>query len=294
MTTRYAVVLALACAASAQTPAFEVASVKIAEPITPAMVQAGRAQIGVTIDALNVRISKFSMFELMTLAFQVKGHQISGPTWMVTERYDVQAKLPEGGKRGQVPAMLQTLLAERFGLRYHKENREISIYALVVTKSGPHMKAAVEEPEGSPVPASGGQLRGGIAVGAGGTMTSTGPGGNMQVTPGPGGNLHLESKKMTMAGLVSFISRYFEQPLMDMTDLKGAYELECDVSGEEIRNAARAAGLTVAPRAADAPSDPSGVSLRSSLEKLGLKLEGRKTSVEVIVVDKLEKAPTEN
>jgi uncharacterized protein (TIGR03435 family) len=294
MPTRLVVLLALACAALAQTPAFEVASVKVSEPITPAAVQSGRVQIGVTIDSLNVRISKFSMFELMTLAFQVKGHQVSGPTWMVNERYDVQAKLPEGGKRGQVPAMLQTLLGDRFGLRYHRENRDINVYALVVAKGGPHLKPADDDPEGAPPAASAGQLRGGLSVGAGGTIASTGPGGNMSVTPGPGGNLHLTSKKMTMAGLVSFLGRYFELPLMDMTDLKGAYELECDVSGEEARSAARAAGVIVPPPAADAPSDPAGVSMRLSLERLGLKLETRKTSVDVIVVDKLEKTPTDN
>ena len=250
--------------------------------------------MGVTIDALNVRISKLSMFELIALAFQVKGHQISGPTWMVTERYDIQAKLPEGGKRGQVPAMLQTLLGERLGLRYHKETRELNMYALVVAKSGARLKTAAEEPDTAAAPAPGGQIRGGASVGPGGTITSSGPGGAMRVTPGAGGNLHIESKNATMAGFVSFIGRYFDLPLVDMTELKGNYEIECDVSGEEVRTAARSHGVTVPPPTADAASDPAGVSMRASLEKMGLKLETRKVPAEVIVVDKVEKIPTEN
>ena len=102
MFTRFPAVLALASAAFAQTAAFEVASVKRAEPITPAMVQSGRLHMGVTIDSLHVRISQLSLYELTALAYQVKCHQISGPDWMVTERYDIQAKLPEGSRRGHV------------------------------------------------------------------------------------------------------------------------------------------------------------------------------------------------
>jgi uncharacterized protein (TIGR03435 family) len=134
MFTRFLVPFALACAAFAQTPAFEVASVKVSEPITPALVQSGRLHMGVTIDSINVRISKLSMLELVALAYQIKGDQISGPDWISTQRYDIQAKLPEGGSRGQVPAMLQTLIAERFGMRFHREARDFNVFALVVAK----------------------------------------------------------------------------------------------------------------------------------------------------------------
>jgi uncharacterized protein (TIGR03435 family) len=288
MTTRIAVVLALACAASAQPPAFEVASVKIAEPITPAMVQSGRLQMGVSIDARNVRISQFSMYELITLAYQIKGYELSGPSWMNTQRYDVQAKLPDGASRGQVPAMLRTLLAERFGLTIHRETRDINMYVLVQAKGGHKMKPSTEE-----APAPEPQIRGGMAVGAGGAITSVSPGrGDIRVTPGAGGNEHLESKRATMNSLASFLNRYCELPVIDMTELKGAFEIELDVAGEEVRAAARSHGYAIRPSAESA--DPAGVSLRGSLEKVGLKLETRKSPTEVIVVDKVEKVPTEN
>ena len=67
-------------------------------------------------------------------------------------------------------------------------------------------------------------------------MTFTRAGGNSKITPGPNGNLHTETKKMTMAGLVDFISRYYDRPLVDMTRVNGAYDMELDVSGEEVRN----------------------------------------------------------
>src|SRR4051812_31414184 len=126
MFSHFLLALALAWAAFAQTPAFEVASVKVSEPITPALVQSGRLNMGVTIDSINVRISKLSMLELVALAYQIKGHQISGPDWISNQRYDIQAKLPEGGARRQVPAMLQTLIAERFGMQFHRETRDFN------------------------------------------------------------------------------------------------------------------------------------------------------------------------
>ena len=296
MFTRFLSALALACAAYAQTPAFEVASVKPSEPITPEMVQSGRLQIGVTIDALNVRLRQYSLFDLTCLAYQVKAHQVSGPDWMTTERYEIQAKLPEGGRRGQVPAMLQTLLAERFGMRMHRENREFNVYAVVVAKGGHHLKPSAIEDTAPADP--GGPIRGGTAVAAGGTMVSTGPGGDSRTTPGPGGNLHIENKRMTMAGFASLINRYCDRPVIDMTGLEGAFEMEFDISGEEVRNGARAHGVVIPPPAgttpADAASDPAGVSLASSLQKLGLKLESRKAPAEVIVIDRVEKVPTAN
>ena len=292
MVTRLLGLAALVGAAFAQTPAFEVASVKPSEPITPELVRSGRLQIGASIDAQNVRISKLSMFELLCLAFQVKGHQVSGPDWMVTERYDIQAKLPEGGKRGQVPAMMKALLAERFGMKIHRETRELNVYALVVAKGGPHLKAS-EMPEGPP--AGGGPIRGGVSVDASGTQVRSGGSGDSRVTPGAGGNLHVENKKMTMAAFADFIARYCDRPVFDMTELKGAYEMEFDVSGEEVRNAAQAHGVVMRPHAEEGEaSEPSGVSLSSSLRYLGLRLEARKAPAEVIVVDEMRKAPGEN
>jgi uncharacterized protein (TIGR03435 family) len=285
--------LALACAAYAQTPAFEVASVKPSEPITPELVQSGRLHIGVSIDAQNVRMQQYSMFDMIKLAYQVKAHQVVGPDWMLTARYDIQAKLPEGASRGQVPAMLQALLAERFGMKVHREMRELNVYALVVAKGGPHLKES-EMPEAPP--AGGGHIRGGVSVDASGRQVSSGGIGESRVTPGEAGNLHVENKKMTMAAFADFIARYCDRPVFDMTELKAAYEMVFDVSGEEVRAAAQAHGVAVGPPRADIGdvSEPAGVSLAASLRRLGLRLEPRKAPAEVIVIDEIRRMPTEN
>jgi uncharacterized protein (TIGR03435 family) len=269
----------------------------MSEPITPELVQSGRLQMGVTIDAHYVRISKLSLLELVSLAYQVRGYQLSVQPWMTMQRYDIQAKLPEGASRREVPAMVQTLLAQRLGLKTHKENRELKVYALVVAKDGHKLKASPPDSEPAAAPAPGGQIRGGLAVSPTGQIASIGPGGDSRVTPGPNGNLHVESKKITMQRFVEFIARYCDLPVLNKTELEGLWDLEVDVSGEEVRNAARSKGVAMGPPpaiGADAASDPSGVSLRASLQKLGLRLEGRKMPVDVLVVDDALKVPTEN
>jgi uncharacterized protein (TIGR03435 family) len=280
----------LACYAFAQGPAFEVASVKRSEPITPEMVQSGRLRIGVSIDARNVRLSQMSLFDLTKLAYQVKTHQVSGPPWTTTERYDIQAKLPEGGTRGQVPAMLQTLLAERFQMKVHRETREFTVLALVEAKGGHKLKPSA--PDATPTLESP-QIRGGISVGPGGTQIRSGAGGDSRVTPGPRGGEHVETKKMSMTSLADFLNRYTEHPVVDMTGVAGLFDAEFDVSGEELRAAARSHGAVIRTPEGEA-SEPSGPTLKSSLEKLGLRLETRKAPAEVIVVDSAEKVPTEN
>jgi uncharacterized protein (TIGR03435 family) len=281
--------LALVCAAYAQTPAFEVASVKLSEPITPALVQSGRLNLGVTIDATHVRISKLSLADLVLLAYQIKPYQYAGLPWMNEQRYDIQAALPEGGKRGQVPAMLQTLLAERFKLVIHRESRDLAVFALVTGKDGHRLKPTTTE-----AAASSGQIRGGATVSGNATVHSS-PDGDSRVTPLAGGGMKIEVARMKLSAFANLLNGYTERPVLDMTGIEGAYDMEFQVSGEEFRNVRRAHGAAIPPtQPGDIPSDPAGVSLASSLQKLGLKLESRKAPVEVIVVDRAEKIPTEN
>jgi len=73
-------------------------------------------------------------------AFKVKMEQIEGPSWLETDFFDISAKIPDGAARDQVPAMLETLLTERFKLAAHREDRVRSGYVLVVDKGGPKFK----------------------------------------------------------------------------------------------------------------------------------------------------------
>jgi uncharacterized protein (TIGR03435 family) len=113
--------------------------------------------------------------------------------------------------------------------------------------------------------------------------------------------MRLEMNRMTMPAFAEMLTRLADRPVIDMTELKGAYQVSLDLSMDTLLHVARAAGVAIpaigargeAARPAVA-SDPSGGSLFASVQQLGLRLEPRKAPVEFIVVDQLEKMPTEN
>jgi len=121
-------------------PAFEVASVKPA-PLPPS----GRARPTGAAGPLSngpgqISYPNISLHTLLTSAYGVKDYQISGPSWLDSERFEIIAKLPPGTSKEQIPVMLQRLLADRFKLKLHREEKELPIYALVIGKNGPKLK----------------------------------------------------------------------------------------------------------------------------------------------------------
>ena len=122
-----------------------------------------------------------------------------------------------------------------------------------------------------------------------------------KVMPGPDGQMRLEMNKMTMPAFAEMLTRLVDRPVIDMTELKGNYQIVLDLSMDTLMNVARAAGMGIPAlgargepsRPSDA-SDPSGGSVFASVQQLGLKLESRRAPIDFIVVDQLERMPTEN
>jgi uncharacterized protein (TIGR03435 family) len=300
----------------AAVPAFEVASIKPAAPFDPALMMAGKAHIGLKIDEARVDIGNLSLSNLLCLAYRVKPYQISAPDWINTQRFDVLAKLPEGASKDQMPEMLQALLGERFKLTLHREDKEHAVYALVVGKNGPKMKEAPPDtnapgPDGPAPPGPGAGLGQMSRNSDGKGVTIAGsPMGAIRTSMGQDGNLHLEISKATMAMFADMLTNFVDRPVVDMTELKGTYQVALDLSLDDMRNSARAAGLTMGAAGmpplppggdagrgapiAGAGSDPASSAIFSNVQKLGLKLEPRKTPVETLVIDHAEKMPTEN
>ena len=298
---------------------FEVATIKPAAPMNPAAFASGKLHVGMTVNGNRVDIGFLSLNELIPLAYRVKAYQVSGPSWMKDQRFDILGEMPPGATREQVPDLLQTLLADRFKLTFHRESKEHSFYALVVNKKGLKLKEA--EPEQAPAktetaenapsgdgnpptkpedrPLSIKNDSKGVVISGGGQK------GSMRITRGADG-MRFESDRSTMAILADTLSRFVDRPVIDMTELKGEYQIALEVSMQDLLAMARAAGAPVPPGAGggaaggdskaplDGASDPGGHSIMDSVEKLGLKLEPRKGPIEVIVVDHVEKMPTEN
>jgi hypothetical protein len=86
------------------------------------------------------------MASLLIQAFQIQGYAIVGPDWLRSTRYEIIATVPAGANRDDVPLMLRRLITERFGLKFHREKKDVPGYALVSSKNGPTLKQASASP----------------------------------------------------------------------------------------------------------------------------------------------------
>ena len=310
----------LAAADGPQTLSFEAASVKLSPPLDFASFRSGqRPRMGVKMDAGRIDIAQTSLFDVIAGAYRLKPYQLSGPDWMKTITLDIVAKLPAGATEGQIPEMLQTLLAERFGLKIHHENKDQPVYALIQGKGGPKLKEAVPDTE-APVAAvdpkapdfgmmsrmgnstmTGDPTKGMVITG----MTQRG---TMRVSFG-GSGIHIESSSLSMAALAEDLTQYMDRPVVDKTGIKGDYQVALDASMEDMRNFMSKQGFPGGmppgggdfgggrggpnPFAGDG-SEPSGSSILVSIQKLGLKLDPQKAPMEAVVVDHVERTPIEN
>lgn len=267
-------------------PEFEVASIKPSADFQPQHVR-----VGLHVDGTQVSGAALSLENLIRIAYRVKEYQISGPDWIASERFDVNAKIPAGGTENQVPEMLQALLEERFQMKLHRETRDLPVYALVAGKNGPHLEEALAD---TPASAS---AAGPVNVSA------TGERRGVSINYGNGSSFtfadnRLEGRKLSASQMADVLSRFTEKPVVNMTDLTGNYNFVLELAPEDFRamliRSAVQAGIQLSPRALQLADEASGASLFSAIEKLGLKLDSRKAPLEVLVVDHAEKTPTEN
>jgi uncharacterized protein (TIGR03435 family) len=282
-----AVALATPCV-RAQTPEskveFEVASVK---PFSIAQTD-GAVTLGARIDGAQVRLLGLAMRDLISMAYRIKLYQLSGPEWIQTERYDINAKLPAGVSPEKLPEMTQALLAERFGLKVHREKKEMPVYALLVGKPPLRLKDSAVDPNAPPpkaVEVSGTGSAAGISVNLGNGASYTFAGGK------------LTAKKVTAPTIAAVLERFTDRPVIDLTELKGTYDFEFEVSPEETQTlmirAAVAAGVQLPPQALRL-LESGGNPIENGAEQLGLKIEGRKMPVDIVVIDQVQKTPTDN
>ncbi len=302
---------------------FEVASIKPAAPMQPGRMMMGSRGGPGSADPGHLTYNNLSLKNMLVNAFGVKGYQISGPAWLDSERFDMVAKIPQGATKEQVKIMMQNLLKERFHLVVHHETKELPMYAMVVGKGGPKMKESPEDPppsatggpsDSAPKPPDGPPALGRVSVGPDGTIKlppGFGPkeGCMMMMMVSPAGpKTHMQCSKQTMAKLSEQLSNQMDRPVNDMTGLTGKYDFNLDFLPDESR-----IGPMMMPPGGGAASfshDGPGpgpmakgegqeqvnlAPLPAALqEQLGLKLEQKKGQVDLIVVDKIDKAPTEN
>jgi uncharacterized protein (TIGR03435 family) len=210
-----ALYVCLSFAASAQQPAFEVASIRLSS------YQGGPLRVTARVDADGIDFSNVTPRLCIQRAYGVKPYQLTGPDWINSERYMIVAKSAGAVPQDKILVMLQTLLTERFKLAIHREAKEMPVYALVVSKSGSKLKEATD-------------------------------GGATQIG-GDGDEIVFERASMqTLAGT---LARSVNRPVIDATGLKGLYNFRLAWADDNSPNPnGPVAGASGASDPADAPS----------------------------------------
>ncbi|MGC1424000.1 MAG: TIGR03435 family protein [Terracidiphilus sp.] len=245
-------------------PSFEVATIK------PNNSGATSMQ-GLVIRGRKFMTRASSLGDLISFAYEVQAKQIvNAPDWLEKDRYDIEAVPEQEGVPNpeQIRIMIRKLLADRFGLKFHHDQRDMSAYVLTVGKDGSKLKPT--------------QIQGNL------------PG--IGIRPGTGG-ITLNMINATINDFTGFLQiLVLDRPVVDKTGIKGRYDYQCTFTPDDSQFGGHPPPMpahgsnngSTDTAAAAAPS------LYDALQQeLGLKLSAEKTAVDVIAIDQVQK-PTAN
>jgi uncharacterized protein (TIGR03435 family) len=262
----------------AQTPdsqvVFEVATVKHGPP---GDYSAGGSGGPGTRDPTRYSVENYPMSSLLEIAYGISSYQLSGPRWLDDERFTVTAKLHEGATREELGLMMRNLLIERFKLAAHFEKNEVAGYQLVVAKGGPKLAQSPGEPNQN-------------------DDTAKAPApfkwpldkeGYPELPPGRHYAMSIAYDRArwrfadeSMKHFAEILADQIHRPIINATGLTGKYDFVISWSTAAME-----------PNA----SADSGPSIFVAVqEQLGLKLESKKIPGDIVVIDHIEKAPTDN
>lgn len=234
----------LICTRIAAQPAFETASIHVNNDAD----RPGVPKAQITSDTLIMRNQ--ALVYLIQWAYDIPRVEIEGPPWLRDVWFDVQAKAGHPAREADMRVMLRQLLADRFGLKFHKEPRVLPVYALTIAKGGLKMQESATE-------------------------------GTFLIEPRNGPVFIAHHARM--ADLAQGLADEAGRPVVDDTGLEGRYDIRMDLT-PYLRRAADGQGTL----------DTASILFTGLQEVLGLKLESRKQSVDVLVIDHVEKEPTGN
>jgi len=245
-----AVTFAESSGAQPKFDAFEVATIKPVE-------HDAKASRFITIQGTHrFVIRDYTLKLLIAAAYDLNPRTISGgPAWLESEYFDILALTPGDIRptHDEQMAMLRKLLADRFNLTFHREQKEFSIYVLEIARNGPKLKESAEPPDDAA------KL---ISI----------------VYPQ---RIVLPARNATMGAFASLLQRaVLDRPVVDKTGLSGRYDFDLAWAPDESQF-----GGEVPAASVDAPSPPFFSAIR---QELGLRLRATKGPVEALVVDRAE------
>ncbi len=236
-------------------PAFEAATIKPGTPRTGyAYGTSGGAPGG------QFHITNMPLKQWVELGLSIPDYALKAPSWLDTARFDLNARMPIYKGRPPTPEMMKALLIERFGLKWHEETQVLPGYELV-----PDKKVLVKPT---------GLLE---------QLNSHGMG---------WGPTLINGKNLTMSELAETTEKVLGKPVVDATHLSGKYDIDLrwraldNAELEQQRHYGKQYGF-------DVDSLPSTV-FSAMQEKLGLRLQSAKVPTKIIVIDSINRQPTEN
>jgi uncharacterized protein (TIGR03435 family) len=240
---RLLIALAIAITAQAQSPKFEVASVKVNHT-------EGQQEHYPRLANGKLTSENTTLRTLLQVAYGLTKIQITGPAWFDSDHFDLAATSPQGVPDTELMPMLQALLKDRFSFAAHNEKKEMPVYNLVVLKEGPKF-ALFDAAHIPPTPARNGAS-------------------SMIIGP------------MTMTGLAGQLTNTTGRLVLNKTALEGLYF--CAVTFTPLTTQAN-----------DLATGSGALDIFAAIQlQLGLKMESAKEPVDILVVDRAERVPTEN
>ncbi len=234
-------------------PTLEVATIKPSPP--------GRPGKLFSFQGSSFKTFNTNMNDLIALAYGLHAKQIiNAPAWFGTDLFDIDGKPDVPGRPNlkQMGILIQKLLADRCGLKFHHEQRELSVYAIRRASGGPKMTVSTAGPNDG----SGFGLRG-------------------------FGDLVV--RNMTMATFASWMqSGVMDKPVVDETELTDRYDFNLKWTPDDSQfGQFRGTNGPITPPAGDNPNAPPGL-YTAVQEQLGLRIEATRAPDDVIVIDHVE------
>lgn len=234
-------------------PGIEVASIK---PTNPGAMMNKRIRVA----GNRLVMSNMTLQDLLMFAYNLEPKQIvNAPSWFNSDTYDIEIQPDQPGapSKAQWNSIMQKLLADRFQLKHHMEQRELTAYIVTVAKGGPKMtRSAIQ--------------------------TTGGQGGPEAAMIGPGS---INAQAVSMADFAHTLRNILDLPVIDQTGLSGQWDLTLKWTPDETQLGGMMRGPQPPSDDADAPP-PLLIALQ---EQLGLKLDSGKAQVPVLVLDSVEK-----
>ena len=219
----------------------------------------------------RLTLQNYSLKRIIESAWDVKNYQILGPAWLDSDAFQIVAKAQPNTTEEQARLMCQSLLADRFGLILHREQREFPVYVLVPGKGSPKLN---RKRPGSDSGKNGEDVPDKIVA----AKLSAG---------------HLESPRASIAWLAEALTKRLGKPVVDKTGIKGEFYLSLDWTPDP-GDPPLYPGAKMPPPGFTSENNFGPSIFTAIQEQLGLKLETGKEMVDVLVIDHVERVPNDN